>query len=274
MENFVCELKASNNADVAAAGPELEQQAGFGLCGFRQEAWASSAAGLRSANSAAAGIPELCLPGKDKAAENPDKALLPVEPAIVRLPANQIRVPLTLQSTDYTCGASALQSVLKFYGDDVAEMDLARELKSTPADGTNYKEIARYARAHGYDVNTAVGAGLDDLKRAIDQGKPALVLIQAWAEGPVDYKNDWNDGHYVVATGYDAKNIYFMDPSTLGNYTYIPINEFMDRWHDIDDNRKLNHFFMTVTRPKPAYNPASVPRLSLMDQADSRKSFC
>lgn len=31
--------------------------------------------------------------------------------------------------------------------------------------------------------------------------------------------------------GYDLERFYFMDPSTLANYTYIPVQEFEDRWH-------------------------------------------
>lgn len=188
-----------------------------------------------------------------------------------RLPQNLIKVPLMLQSTDYTCGCAALQSVLKYYGDETAEMDLARELKTTHKDGTNHKEIENYAKKHGYDVSTHVNASLDELKQAIDQGKPALVLIQAWAEKTVDYKNDWDDGHYVVATGYDERNIYFMDPSTMGNYAHIPISEFMDRWHDVDAKEKLHHFFMTVSKPKPAYNPVDVPKISLLPQSHSHQ---
>jgi predicted double-glycine peptidase len=88
---------------------------------------------------------------------------------------------------------------------------------------------------------------LDDLRDFIDKGEPVIVLIQAWAESPVDYSRDWEDGHYVVAIGYDRDNVYFMDPSTLGNYTYLPNREFFDRWHDEDAGVQLNHFGMIIT---------------------------
>jgi hypothetical protein len=55
------------------------------------------------------------------------------------------------------------------------------------------------------------------------------VAIQAWVDNndgkfPIDWKNLWDDGHYCVAVGYDEERIFFMDPSTLGHYTYIPIS--------------------------------------------------
>ncbi|MBX9691921.1 MAG: hypothetical protein K2Z81_06015, partial [Cyanobacteria bacterium] len=38
-----------------------------------------------------------------------------------KAPAKLIKVPLTRQSTDYTCGVAALQSVLAFFGEDIRE---------------------------------------------------------------------------------------------------------------------------------------------------------
>jgi len=57
-------------------------------------------------------------------------------------------------------------------------------------------------------------------------------------QNPSDWSQDWEDGHYVVGIGYDSNNIYFMDPATMGNYTYIPVDEFLARWHDKDQRGK------------------------------------
>ncbi len=51
-------------------------------------------------------------------------------------------------------------------------------------------------------------------------------------------------------------------PSTLGHYTFIPIPEFLDRWHDKDDREKLIHFGMVIIREgAPIYNPDMIKRL-------------
>ena len=277
MERFIDESLISGSPELFffSLSP-LEHQARAGLLNVLPDGSILRAITeqARTALSTAAGLPELNLEPDSKTVESrADKGEAGVQDN-VRLPKNAVRVPLTLQSTNYTCGASALQSVLKYYGDEVGEMDLARELKTTPADGTNYKEIKRYGEKNGYAVAVHINASLDDLKHVLGSGKPALVLIQAWAEPPVDYKNDWDDGHYVVACGYDSKNIYFMDPATSGNYTHIPIPEFMERWHDVDNQEKLSHFFMTVTKPKPAYDPASVPKISRSDTQEQRRHLC
>lgn len=181
---------------------------------------------------------------------------------VARLPANIIKIPMTRQATNYTCGVAALQSVLMFYGDEFLESDLAKLLKANPQEGTAYAEMKRFSESKGYNVQVYKDMKVSDLKKLLDAGKPVICLIQAWPERKVNYKTDWDDGHYVVAIGYDDGNVYFMDPSTLGNYTYIPTDEFLVRWHDTDSKVKLNHFGMVVQKKaKRAYHADGVKKL-------------
>ena len=178
---------------------------------------------------------------------------------------NLIRVPLTRQTSDYTCGVAVMQSILYYLDekDDYSEEILIRELKADPVNGTSYQAMADFARSNGYRVEVRTEMRLDDLRDFIDKGEPVIVLIQAWAESPVDYSRDWEDGHYVVAIGYDRDNVYFMDPSTLGNYTYLPNREFLDRWHDEDARVQLNHFGMIITMEgrERSYEPDRLHRI-------------
>lgn len=186
--------------------------------------------------------PALALGGKD--ANSKDRAL----------PANLIKVPMTRQATDYTCGVSALQSVLAYFGDEVREDVLSKRLKCDPQDGTDYQQMVSFAKAKGYKVDVRKNMTVEELKKLIDKRKPIICLIQAWPDKKVNYETDWEDGHYVVAIGYDAESIYFMDPSTLGNYTFIPTKEFLKRWHDIDEKTKLFNFGMVVEKAKTNYD--------------------
>lgn len=178
--------------------------------------------------------------------------------AVSHLPPSAVLVPLCRQATDYTCGAAALQSVLGYFGEDFNESDLARQLKSNSKIGTRYKAMEKFARDKGYAVQVYKDATLKQLQDLLDKHQPVIVLIQAWSEKPTDYANDWKDGHYVVAIAHDLQNIYFMDPSTLGNYTFIPIKEFESRWHDQDSDEKLVHFAMTVSKSQVKYVPGKV----------------
>lgn len=179
----------------------------------------------------------------------------------VKAPPNLITVPMVRQSTDFTCGVAALQSVFAYFGDDYREDQLAKELKAVPKTGTHYQEMVRLAKAKGYLVKVLKDMTIDDLKKGLADGKPVICLIQAWADKDVDYANDWLDGHYVVAIGYDTNNIFFMDPSTLSNYTFIPTKEFLNRWHDTDGQEKLVHFGLIIEKSQPKYSPATFIRL-------------
>jgi predicted double-glycine peptidase len=192
-----------------------------------------------------------------------DQQRLPPAPDTVvekpmKPPANLIKVPRLRQATDYTCGVCALQAILAYYGEDVREDLLAKALRANNRDGTRYKEIADYANRRGYSVEIKKEAAISDLEAFINGGRPTICLIQAWADAKpgkenekIDYTDVWKDGHYVVAIGFDQDNIYFMDPSTVGNYTFIKRAEFLDRWHDTDGREKLSHFAMAISKNKP-----------------------
>ncbi len=174
------------------------------------------------------------------------------------LPANLIKVPLTRQSLDFTCGPAALASLMFYYDRsmDFLENALAKELKSNDVDGTLVKEMVLFSESQGFKVTTHYNWTLDALKASIDKGVPVMVLLQAWAdlEAPGhDYKTDWEDGHFSIAVGYDQDNIYFMDPSTFGHYTFISLKEFLERWHDVDGAEKVFNFGMTITKGDPWY---------------------
>ena len=52
----------------------------------------------------------------------------------------------TRQSTEYSCGASALQSVLSYWGKDLDEEELMKLLKTTYETGTYPEDIIRVSR--------------------------------------------------------------------------------------------------------------------------------
>jgi predicted double-glycine peptidase len=187
---------------------------------------------------------------------------------LLRSPSPHLNhLPLTRQSTTYTCGVASLQSVLAYYGEEWREDALAREVKSTPEEGTNYRELVRFARSKGLTAEPREGMTIQDLQRAADESRPVIVAIQAWGDNPEKYTNDWDDGHYSIVVGVDSRNVYLMDPSTIGNYTYIPIPRFLARWHDAEtapDGRmnRLVHFGIVFGKDrKPAYDPESLKPL-------------
>jgi len=176
---------------------------------------------------------------------------------------NLIRVPMVYQPNIYSCGCAAVQSIMKFYGKEFLYEDLEKKLKTDPKKGTAINDIIKFAESEGMVAKLKTNMSLEALWKFIDNETPILVAIQAWTESKKpDWANDWKDGHYVVAIGYDDENTYFMDPSVFGNYAYIPIKEFVERWHDLDESKKLiNPGIVIVSGTSERYSQDMLKRI-------------
>ena len=179
-------------------------------------------------------------------------------------------VPDVRQSTGYTCGAAALQAILSYWGIDEREDRLAARLHSTPEAGTHPLEILRVAREFGLSADLREGLELADLERALAGGVSVIVDLQAWRDrSDRPWAETWDDGHYMVLLGMDAKNLYFEDPSLLGARGTIPRAEFVERWHDYEGEEPLDPtdrryvhaaIFLKGSHPAPpARRPAFEP---------------
>jgi predicted double-glycine peptidase len=162
---------------------------------------------------------------------------------LVPIPLGTIKIPLrdVQQPDDYSCGAAAFMSICSYYNVGPRNIEvLKKELHTDPDEGTYYKNISQFAEKLGLKADLETPMSLARLKELIDQGKPVICSIQAYSnkKHPDYTKND--DGHYVVAIGYDKQeNFYFMDPSA--NYEGVVANprygclskaEFELRWHE------------------------------------------
>jgi len=173
---------------------------------------------------------------------------------------NLIRIPLVRQPDSWSCGVASVLSVLSYYGKEMGYEDIAKGVKATKADGADHRNIITFLKEQGLEVELHKGMLLSDLQSFIDNGTPVIVVIQAWSPNPDDYEKNWDSGHYAVVVGYDLENIYLMDPSTIGNYTYIPREEFSKRWHDQDQEIKLRQAGLVIKGTK-AFDADGIKRL-------------
>lgn len=177
-------------------------------------------------------------------------------------PRQLLRLPLYRQSTNYTSGVACVQSILRYgkYEFDIRENNLANALGATEEDGVRWEKIVGYLNAVRYNdtdmqwfrAEKRESMTVEGLIAELDQGHPVILAIQAWNWNEdeeytweLDYSNQWECGHWVVAVGYDKNNLFFMDPSTAGNYTYIPKDKLVNRWHDYDVDED-NHRYETM----------------------------
>jgi predicted double-glycine peptidase len=159
-----------------------------------------------------------------------------------KLPDNILYVPQLEQETDYSCGAAALLSVLKYWNVyDGDEKSLYPLLQTTEKDGTEPPMIAQVATHFGLKAEMLENQKLSDLRHALHDHKTVIVSLQAWPDktttdpAKISWKDEWNQGHYNVLVGMDHDYAYFMDSAAENRYAYVSLDDLLDRWHDFED---------------------------------------
>jgi predicted double-glycine peptidase len=163
------------------------------------------------------------------------------------------------QTFDFDCGAKALQTVMAYYGVDIREDELMKEL-GTGKDGTRVDNMISVAEAKGFRVEARQFWSLREIKHYIDEEHPVIVLLQAWADRYMtlrDWRNDYDDGHYAILFGHAKGVLLFEDPASFRR-TWLREYEFLARWHDLDSdrNRKYEQFGIALLGREPVKRTA------------------
>jgi predicted double-glycine peptidase len=144
----------------------------------------------------------------------------------------------TRQTTEYSCGACALQSVMSYWGKDVDEAELMKLLGTTPEEGTWPEDLVRVAREQGLEAELKADLTLDEVQRATDQGHPVIVLGQVWrsnksGEPLAPVAEEWDCGHWFIALDVDKDYVYFQDPYVRMGKGFVPRKRFESAWHNV-----------------------------------------
>lgn len=145
-----------------------------------------------------------------------------------------LEFPKYRQTDENDCGATAMHAVLAFYNIDVGKAEVVKVAGTNKEIGTPIEGIRKVAKRWGIKFKEGKFT-LETLKEHIKKGWPTLLMIQAWSrqENP-DWKKEWDQGHYVIAIGFDDKKIYFEDPISIKR-TYLTYAALNTRWHGWDD---------------------------------------
>jgi len=166
-----------------------------------------------------------------------------------QIPKNAIKIalPQIRQQKCYSCGASALHVICKYFKVGYRkEEDYRKLLNTTYKLGTCPKNIVEGAKTLGLKAILRSNMSLKRLKIHLDKRMPVICSMQAWGRESTYPKAKC--GHYVVAIGYDKNHFYFEDPSIdLGQRGYLTTKEFNERWHDIEaDGKHYYHLGIAV----------------------------
>lgn len=169
--------------------------------------------------------------------------------------ALELDLPFYRQEKNFTCGSASLRSVLAYYGIRRSERTLSRHCGTT-TDGTSPEGLQYAARWYGLDVEVWEETSLEALCDAVKAGRPAIVAIQAWADGgrpSGGYAGKVSDGHWVCVTAVGPRRLVFQDPSLAGARATLSKSEFLRRWQDLEESgpiRRLAIVFPAREQPK------------------------
>jgi len=88
-----------------------------------------------------------------------------------------------VQLDDFSCGAQSAFMILRYFG-KARSIERTIKLLGTDADGTGIQAMTRLFRARGLTPKPMKDGKKRDIRRAIDDGRPVLVLLddeEHWA---------------------------------------------------------------------------------------------
>jgi predicted double-glycine peptidase len=128
------------------------------------------------------------------------------------------------------CGPASLKIVLRYYGIDKSEKQLAKMLNWTKKMGINDEDTVRVAKKLGFKVRMKRNSNFSDLEKWLDRKVP--VIVDWFTRGRSDYPDsEIASGHYSVVAGLDDKYIYLQDPE-IGKIRKLKRSDFLQVWFD------------------------------------------
>lgn len=128
------------------------------------------------------------------------------------------------------CGPAVLKMVLRYYGVEKSEQELAKLAGTTENNGTDDKAITQVLKKFGLKSKIKNNGHFSDIKKCLDKGVP--VIVDWFTRGRRDYSDSAvADGHYSIVVGLDVKFIYLQDPE-IGKIRKLARDDFLRVWFD------------------------------------------
>jgi ABC-type bacteriocin/lantibiotic exporter with double-glycine peptidase domain len=128
------------------------------------------------------------------------------------------------------CGPASLKIVLKYYGLEKNEKELAELCKADKVLGVKAEAIKSAAESLGFQVEIKNESNFREIESWLNKDVP--VIVDWFTRGRTDYTDeDVADGHYSVVIGLDNNYIYLQDPE-IGKIRKLAKDDFMAVWFD------------------------------------------
>ncbi len=183
----------------------------------------------------------------------------------------QLPIPLVYQSDSCACVAASLSAIYCYWrgyytrNRRVFERDFSKALKRKIDKGVGVKNILNGAASLGLKAEYESNLSIADLEFLLKNGFTVMILMQCnTRKRPIkNWKKRWDYGHAVVLVGLNDKKIFLMDPLVRNSYAWLPIKDFLGRWHTIAYKNYDQHGAVIIADKKPAIKkfPPSLVRL-------------
>ena len=121
-----------------------------------------------------------------------------------------------VQLDDYSFGAQSAFMILRYFG-TARSIERTIKLLGTDADGTGIQAMTRLFRARRLAPRRIADGTKQDIRRAIDDGHPVLVLLD-------------DEEHWACVYGYGKGRVYLADPLPHSLRVVVKWIDFKKRW--------------------------------------------
>jgi ABC-type bacteriocin/lantibiotic exporter with double-glycine peptidase domain len=137
-----------------------------------------------------------------------------------------IETPFVHQADNY-CGPAALSMVLRYWGRDANQYELAARYTPFPEKGLSGTELKETAAAYGFSVYSFSGEA-EEIQRRLRNGQPVIVALHS---SRVSRMN-----HFVVVVGWDSGSREWIVQDPAGKaYQRYTADDFAQRWAKVDN---------------------------------------
>jgi tetratricopeptide (TPR) repeat protein len=151
------------------------------------------------------------------------------------LPAKVVLQAPKWESQDWNnCGPATLAMYLRLFGFTGDQFTISNEIKPLRADrNVNVDELAGYVARHEKDLSIffRVGGTTERLRQFLAAGMPVMIEEGFYIAQSYIMNDDHWAGHYLLLTGYDTANQFFIaQDSELGRDRIVAFKDLDKNW--------------------------------------------
>jgi ABC-type bacteriocin/lantibiotic exporter with double-glycine peptidase domain len=142
-------------------------------------------------------------------------------------------VPFVKQK-DKFCGPAAMASVMQFYGRNIDQDEIAKEVYVPELNGALISDMENFAGENGYSTEVTNG-DIESLKSLIDNQLPVIILVD---------KGKWKVSvpHYYVAYGYNDEKRVILLHTGFESAQEISFDKLDNQW------KKMNRLMLVIKK--------------------------